>query len=130
MAFLRCLWSRGLSTRRTISALNEGYTRRLLRVSASTLGTEEDLENAKERVMQLTQDPGNNAKLTLYGLYKQVHVIRYCSLAIQRQIVTDGTLPFRIQWYKVVMFACGLLSHTEKTMEGNMLYFHRGGYRS
>jgi len=30
------------------------------------------LEKAKERLNQLTEDPGNEAKLKLYGLYKQV----------------------------------------------------------
>ena len=30
------------------------------------------IEKAKERLNQLTEDPGNEAKLKLYGLYKQV----------------------------------------------------------
>ena len=32
----------------------------------------DDLERAKERLNILTEDPGNDAKLKLYGLYKQV----------------------------------------------------------
>ena len=32
----------------------------------------EDLEKAKEKVMQLKEDPGNVKKLELYSLYKQV----------------------------------------------------------
>ena len=33
---------------------------------------EDKLEKAKQKVMQLTEDPGNAAKLQLYALYKQV----------------------------------------------------------
>jgi len=32
------------------------------------------IEKAKERLNQLTEDPGNEAKLKLYGLYKQVQL--------------------------------------------------------
>ncbi len=32
----------------------------------------EDLEKAKARLSILTEDPGNDVKLKLYGLYKQV----------------------------------------------------------
>ena len=32
----------------------------------------EDLEKAKARLSVLTEDPGNDVKLKLYGLYKQV----------------------------------------------------------
>ena len=32
----------------------------------------DDLEKAKKRVTTLSQDPGNEAKLKLYGLFKQV----------------------------------------------------------
>ena len=32
------------------------------------------IEKAKERLNQLAEDPGNEAKLKLYGLYKQVHL--------------------------------------------------------
>lgn len=49
---------------------------RLLRVSsvrpASGTLSKEDLERAAGRVTQLKKDPGNEMKLKLYGLYKQV----------------------------------------------------------
>ena len=35
---------------------------------------EKSLEEAKQRVMQLKEDPGNEKKLYLYAFYKQVHV--------------------------------------------------------
>lgn len=34
----------------------------------------EKLEKAKQRVMELTEDPGNENKLQLYALYKQVSI--------------------------------------------------------
>ena len=34
------------------------------------------IEKAKERLNQLAEDPGNEAKLKLYGLYKQVCKLR------------------------------------------------------
>lgn len=46
--------------------------KRQLTVSASVCGTVEELEKAKQAVLTLTQDPGNDVKLQLYGLYKQV----------------------------------------------------------
>ena len=42
-----------------------GYSPRLFASAA-------DLEQAKERVTTLTEDPGNDIKLKLYALYKQV----------------------------------------------------------
>ena len=38
----------------------------------------EDLEKAKARLTLLTEDPGNDVKLKLYALYKQVrkHLLR------------------------------------------------------
>jgi len=32
----------------------------------------QDMENAKKRVTQLTEDPGNEVKLQMYALFKQV----------------------------------------------------------
>lgn len=32
----------------------------------------QDMENAKKRVSQLTEDPGNEVKLKMYALFKQV----------------------------------------------------------
>lgn len=48
---------------------------RALRTTAVTYGTLEDLEKAKQKISTLTKDPGNNFKLKLYSLYKQVRVI-------------------------------------------------------
>ena len=44
----------------------------------------DDLERAKERLNILTKDPGNDAKLKLYGLYKQVgaDVLRMATASI------------------------------------------------
>ena len=54
------------------SLARAGRFPRLFSVSAALRSTQEDLERAKTRVMQLKQDPGNQAKLQLYSLYKQV----------------------------------------------------------
>lgn len=45
---------------------------RFVSVSACLGASEGELEQAKTRVTQLKEDPGNEAKLKLYGLYKQV----------------------------------------------------------
>ena len=45
---------------------------RFVSVSASLGASEEELERAKARVIQLKEDPGNEVKLKLYGLFKQV----------------------------------------------------------
>ena len=45
---------------------------RFVSVSASLGASEEELERAKARVTQLKEDPGNEVKLKLYGLFKQV----------------------------------------------------------
>ena len=45
---------------------------RLLGSSPNLLGDGGDLEKAKEKLSTLTEDPGNDVKLKLYGLYKQV----------------------------------------------------------
>ena len=45
---------------------------RFVCVSASLGASEEELERAKARVTQLKEDPGNEVKLKLYGLFKQV----------------------------------------------------------
>ena len=45
---------------------------RSVATSARLLSSEETLERAKERLKVLKTDPGNQMKLRLYGLYKQV----------------------------------------------------------
>lgn len=45
---------------------------RFVCVSARLGASEEELERAKARVTQLKEDPGNEVKLKLYGLFKQV----------------------------------------------------------
>lgn len=45
---------------------------RFVSVSACLGASEGELEQAKTRVTQLKEDPGNEVKLKLYGLYKQV----------------------------------------------------------
>ena len=47
-------------------------TVRSVSTTYSLYNNDETLEKAKQKVMQLTEDPGNNAKLQLYALYKQV----------------------------------------------------------
>lgn len=47
--------------------------RRGLHVTAGVFGTgSSELEAAAKRVTQLSKDPGNEAKLKIYALYKQV----------------------------------------------------------
>ena len=67
--FCRSLWRQGVA-RKTQSAhsLSIGYSQGVRRFSSAS----EDLEKAKARLSVLTEDPGNEAKLKLYGLYKQV----------------------------------------------------------
>ena len=48
---------------------------RFFRSTPSLCGTSEDLETAKEKLSTLTEDPGNEVKLKLYGLFKQVNTI-------------------------------------------------------
>ena len=43
-------------------------------MSTARLTGEEELEKAKERLSRLKEDPGNDIKLKLYGLFKQVNV--------------------------------------------------------
>ncbi len=88
MASFRCVYvwgSRSYSrrVRAILSSTWTGQSRRLLRVSATTFGTEKELEDAKQRVLTLTQDPGNDAKLQLYGLYKQVGLLVCVMLVIR-----------------------------------------------
>lgn len=45
---------------------------RSISTTHNVFNSEERLEKAKQRVMQLTEDPGNQNKLKLYALYKQV----------------------------------------------------------
>ena len=52
--------------------------RRGLRVSGVLGAGSSELEKAAQRVTQLKKDPGNEAKLKLYALYKQVK----CTLRI------------------------------------------------
>lgn len=44
---------------------------RQLGTTPSLWGDSADLEKAKEKLSTLTEDPGNEVKLKLYGLYKQ-----------------------------------------------------------
>ncbi len=65
------------AVRRAISQLIPRHSVYLTSIrSISTTYTlhdnDEKLKTAKEKVMQLTEDPGNTAKLQLYALYKQV----------------------------------------------------------
>lgn len=46
--------------------------RRWFNTSVNLSKSVEDLEAAKQKVTTLTEDPGNEAKLKLYGLFKQV----------------------------------------------------------
>ena len=48
------------------------FSRSLRSTSAARLATEKDLERAKEKLSQVKEDPGNEIKLKLYGLFKQV----------------------------------------------------------
>lgn len=49
--------------------------KRSLSLSSSLFNDIETLEQAKQRVSQLTTDPGNDIKLKLYAFYKQVSII-------------------------------------------------------
>lgn len=49
--------------------------RRYLTMTQSLSGESEMLAKAKERVTKLTVDPGNDIKLKLYALYKQVRCL-------------------------------------------------------
>ena len=48
------------------------FTLRGLTTTPILSGTPEDLERAKQQVGTLTEDPGNEVKLKLYALFKQV----------------------------------------------------------
>ena len=65
-----------LCTRRVLSRFAEPVCQSLrLSTSSSVLmcpGSLNDVEIAKSRVATLSNDPGNEAKLRLYGLFKQV----------------------------------------------------------
>ena len=67
--FCRSLWRQG-TVRRTQNTpnLSSRYSQGVRRFSSAS----EDLEKAKARLSVLTEDPGNDVKLKLYGLYKQV----------------------------------------------------------
>ena len=52
-----------------VPGLSRRYSQGVRRFSSAS----EDLEKAKARLSVLTEDPGNDVKLKLYGLYKQVH---------------------------------------------------------
>ena len=65
----------GLETRMEVPG-NLLVASRPLNVSRACLATEQDLEKAKQAVTQLREDPGNDIKLELYGLYKQVGGLR------------------------------------------------------
>ena len=68
------------TTLRLSDAVNSGLlpcavqtlSSRFVSVSACLGASEGELEQAKTRVTQLKEDPGNEVKLKLYGLYKQV----------------------------------------------------------
>ena len=48
------------------------WTSRSVSTTHILYNNNDKLESAKQKVLQLTEDPGNTAKLQLYALYKQV----------------------------------------------------------
>ena len=48
--------------------------------------TPADLDKAKERVTTLSEDPGNDVKLKLYGLYKQVRYLQRSSADLEEVV--------------------------------------------
>ena len=52
----------------SVPSLPNAYSQTVRQYSSAS----EDLEKAKARLNVLTEDPGNDMKLKLYGLYKQV----------------------------------------------------------
>lgn len=72
-AQLSQLLGRGLAgVLRPAGATASARWSRSVATSARLLSSEETLERAKERLKVLKTDPGNQMKLKLYGLYKQV----------------------------------------------------------
>ena len=60
-------------TRPLISLLSRSMAvSKNISTTGALLKSIEDLEKAKEKVMQLKEDPGNVKKLELYSLFKQV----------------------------------------------------------
>ena len=56
-------------------ASNSIASRRLLHHSVKLYAVSDtDFQAAKDRVGTLTQDPGNDVKLKMYGLFKQVNL--------------------------------------------------------
>lgn len=58
-----------------VGGVGPSPTRRLFGSSPRLSGSSEDLNKAQERLSVLTEDPGNEIKLKLYGLYKQVNAL-------------------------------------------------------
>ena len=69
------IW-RNILSRRFVRAL--GSIQTPVYCARRLLSTVEDLEKTKQRLNVLTEDPGNDAKLKLYGLYKQVGFFQVC----------------------------------------------------
>lgn len=63
----RSLWSL-----QSVARLASSVLTRSIYTSRALCSSDDALEKAKERLKQLTADPGNQVKLKLYGLYKQV----------------------------------------------------------
>lgn len=76
MATGRCLFN---LPRLRLSCKHLQAPYRCLRISAGLSGDAADLEKAKERLATLTEDPGNEVKLKLYGLFKQVRLLFFLS---------------------------------------------------
>ena len=55
---------------------------RCFQTSTTVSSTLEDLEKAKQKIGTLTKDPGNDLKLKLYSLYKQVLKSRTINVSI------------------------------------------------
>ena len=69
------LLRRSSCTWRSVTGGAYGRSIRSISTSYPMFSDNSGLEKAKERLKSLTADPGNQTKLKLYGLYKQVCTI-------------------------------------------------------
>ena len=66
--------------------LNRG-SRTSVRYTTRMMSTHENFLKAKENVSKLTEDPGNDVKLKMYALFKQVGLTATVSLSTVKSIL-------------------------------------------
>ena len=95
-SFKHCL--RYVCSPLSVASLRQSATHRVYSLQRCFSGSpllysgssQDDLERAKQRVTTLTEDPGNEAKLKLYALYKQVGATLIMLLAFNLFVQVSG----------------------------------------